>query len=110
MSVQNLFIGWLQLSDERQLTNNTMKSATQQLRNLLDHCRNLDDSTRESSDLRMDCLCFIGSGEDNTIATLGYDACDTDEGSAFTLSSMQSIMEDQSDAVKSVFISQGFNY
>jgi hypothetical protein len=87
-----------------------MKSATQQLQDLIDYCRDLDDSTRESSDLRMDCLCFIAGGEDNTIATLGYDACDTEEGAAFTLLSMQSLVEDQSDAVKAVFQSQGFKY
>jgi hypothetical protein len=87
-----------------------MQTATQQLQDLLDHCRNLDDSTRELSDLRMDCLCFIGSGEDNTIATLGYDACDTEEGASLTLRSMQSIMETQSPEVIAIFASQGLRH
>jgi len=89
---------------------NIMKTAKQQLQDLQEHCSNLDESTYELSDIRMDCLCFIGSGEDNTIATLGYDACDTEEGAAYTLLSMRSIMEEQSDAVIAIFRSQGFDY
>tara|TARA_R110000868_G_scaffold354426_2_gene615719 strand:- start:628 stop:948 length:321 start_codon:yes stop_codon:yes gene_type:complete len=100
----------LAAANARNQPTNNMKSSLQLIQDLLDHCRNLDDSTRELSDLRMDCICFIAAGEENTVATLGYDACDTEEGSAFTLSSMQSIMEDQSDAVKAVFVSQGFKY
>jgi hypothetical protein len=87
-----------------------MKTSTQQLQELLDYCRELDDSTAENSAIRMDCLCLIASGEDNTIATLGYDACDTEEGANFTLRSMQSIMETQSPEVIAIFASQGLNY
>jgi hypothetical protein len=105
----NAYFSYVAESDARNQPTK-MYNATKQLQDLIDHCRNLDDSTRELSDLRMDCLCFIASGEDNTIATLGNDACDTEEGAAFTLLSMQSLVEDQSDAVKAVFQSQGFKY
>jgi len=39
----------------------------------------IDKHRRIIAEIIADCLCLIASGEDNTIATLGFDACDTEE-------------------------------
>jgi hypothetical protein len=88
----------------------TNYSATKQLQDLMDYCRDLDESTTESSSLRMDCLCLIASGEDNTLETLGHDASYTEEGARFTLRSIEDIITDASPEVQAVFRSQGFKW
>ena len=94
----------IHVSNANHQTKMKTASATARLTSLEDHFRSMEGQTN----LRMDCLCLIASGNDNAGATLGWE--ETEEFAALAIRSIESLLTDETSEVRAAFKAAGVTF